>query len=250
MPDVSSPDRHTVTIDRRFRGPVASGNGGVSAGLAAAALSGSVAVRLHIPPPVDVPLTIHEDEDVVTVLRGETIVMDCRAAEVPIGLPVTGRDLEEVLAATFDRGPGEVPQDHAAPECFVCGPRDDGLRVFVRNLPGTEAWSTTWSPDESVAPDGQHAARHVLWGVLDCPAGMAVLRGPVDGDLPFFPALARLTARIDHDIPVGERVAVLAWPTSEDERRANAGTAIVGGDGTVLAMAYAEHARLPVDFAL
>jgi hypothetical protein len=143
-----------------------------------------------------------------------------------------------------------MPANHPAPECFVCGPRDDGLRIVVHILPDTDVWSTMWTPAVSVASDGRHVDEHVVWGALDCPAGAAVVHGPVDGELPFFPALVRLTASLDHPVAVGEPVAVLAWNEPSDERRDNAGTAIVNRGGRVLAHAYAEHARLPIDFAM
>lgn len=241
----------TVTIDRRFRGPVASGNGGVSAGLAASLIDGSTAVRLRMPPPIETALLVREeDDDGVSLLLGERVVMEARPAAVPVAVPLEGVDLADLLARTFEHGANEVPTDHAAPECFVCGPRDDGLRIIVRNIPDTDVWSSVWTPDGSVTRDGRYVEDHVLWGVLDCPAGAAVVRAPVVGELPFFPALVRLTASLHHPVAVGESVAVLAWNEPSDDRRDNAGTAIVDRDGRVLAQAYAEHARLPIDFAM
>lgn len=240
----------TVTIDRRFRGPVGSGNGGVSAGMAARLVDGPAAVRLRMPPPIDTPLAVRKEDDGVLLVLDEQVVMDARPATVPVAVPVDGADLEDVLARTFERGTNDVPANHPAPECFVCGPRADGLQIVVRNLPNTDVWTSVWTPDTSVASDGRHVDEHVLWGALDCPAGMAVVRGPVIGELPFFPALVRLTASLRHPVSVGEPVAVLAWNEPSDERRDNAGTAIVTRDGRILAHAYAEHARLPTDFAM
>ena len=42
----------TIRIERRFRGPPNSGNGGYSAGRLAAFIDGSAAVTLHMPPPL------------------------------------------------------------------------------------------------------------------------------------------------------------------------------------------------------
>lgn len=239
----------TITIDRRFRGPATSGNGGVSAGLAARHVDGPAAVRLRVPPPLDTALAVRVAGDGVAVVLDEQVVLEARPATVPVGVPVDGAELEDIVARTFARGANAVPLDHPAPECFVCGPRDDGLRVSVAALPGTDVWSSVWTPVAAVANDGRHVDEHVVWGVLDCPAGMAVVRGPVVGELPFFPALTQLTAALRHPVVVGEPVAVLAWNEASDERRANAGTAIVDRGGRVLAHAYAEHARLPSDFA-
>ena len=240
----------TIVIDRRFRGPVASGNGGVSAGLAASLLEGSAAVRLRMPPPIDTALAVRDIDDGVALMLDEQVVMEARPAEVPVAVPLNGADLDDVVGRTIERGANEMLASHPAPECFVCGPRDDGLRIIVRNLADTEVWSSVWTPDVSVASDGQHVDDHVLWGVLDCPAGMAVVHGPVVDELPFFPALMRLTASLRSRVPVGEPVAVLAWNEPSDDRRVNAGTAIVDHDGRILAHAYAEHARLPADFAM
>lgn len=239
-----------MVIDRRFRGPVASGNGGVSAGLAASLVEGPAAVQLRMPPPLDTSMVVRDLDDGIALLLDEQIVIEARSAQVPVAVPLDGADLEDVLARTFERGANPMLTSHPAPECFVCGPRDDGLRLIVRNLPGTEIWSSVWTPDVSVATDGRYVDDHVLWGVLDCPAGMAVVRGPVIDELPFFPALTRLTASLHARVAVGESVAVLAWNEPSDARRVNAGTAILDDDNRVLAHAYVEHARLPIDFAV
>jgi hypothetical protein len=222
----------------------------VCAGLAASLIDGPAAVRLRVPPPIDTVLAVREVGEGIAVVAGHRIVMEARPGSVSSAVPLGGADLEAVLARTFERGTNEVPRDHPAPECFVCGPRDDGLRIIVRNVSDTAVWSSVWVPDASVASDGRHVDDHVVWGALDCPAGMAVVRGPVIGEPPFFPALVRLTASLHHPVTVGEPLAVLAWNEPSDDRRDNAGTAIVDPDGRILAHGYAEHARLPVDFAM
>jgi hypothetical protein len=240
----------TIMIDRRFRGPVASGNGGVSAGMAASFVEGPAAVRLRMPPPLETALVVGKTDDGVALMLGAQVVMEARPSHVPVAVPLEGAHLDDVLAQTFELGANEMPATHPAPECFVCGRRDDGLRIIVRNLPNTDIWSSVWTPDVSVASDGRFVDGHVVWGVLDCPAGMAVVHAPVSGELPFFPALVRLTASLGHPVAVGEPVAVLGWNEPSGDGRDNAGTAIVDRDGRVLAHAYAEHARLPIDFAM
>jgi hypothetical protein len=64
----------------------------------------------------------------------------------------------------------------------------------------------------------------------------------------FFPALASFTVDLQHPLPVDYPVAVLGWLINEDERRVNGGTAIIDADGTVIARAHAQHARLPLVF--
>lgn len=234
-----------VRIDRRFRGPVASGNGGVSAGLAAALVGAPATVRLRRPPPIDVPLRVQRDDGLVRVVDDDGAVLEAREHVHPVSPPIDA----DVLERTFQRGTLPVPSDHLAPECFVCGPRPDGLRLAPRHLPGTELWTTVWVPDETVAgPDGT-VMDHVVWGALDCPAGFAVSRAGIE-EPTFFPALADLTASLEGPLPVGDPVAVVAWRVSADDRRVNGAVALVDEDGDVLASSFAAHARLPLDFAL
>lgn len=233
----------TILIDRRFRGPRQSGNGGVSAGLAAAFIDGPASVRLRRPPPIETPLHVAQDGEGVAVLADGETVLEAAAADLEIEVPIDGR----LLDGAFQRGTVRTPEGWAAPHCFVCGPRDDGLGIAPDLLGDNGICATVWTPDDSVSTDGESVDDHVVWGALDCPAGIAVTGGH-DAELTYFPALVRLTARLEQPVRVGEPVVVIGWPESEDERRVNGGTAIVARDGTLLASAYAEHARLPLDF--
>jgi hypothetical protein len=177
-------------------------------------------------------------------MDADEVVLEAAGAIHPVDLPVD----PDILLRTFTRGTTPVPKDYAVPGCFVCGSREDGLRICPHHLLGTEVWATVWIPDASASADGVTVDPHIVWGALDCPAGIAVVRyGLVEPK--FFPALARLTANLDHPLPVGHPVAVFGWLIDEDERRINGGTAIVDADGTVFASAYAQHAQLPLDFA-
>ena len=234
----------TLTIDRRFRGPRRSGNGGVSAGLAARFLDGPATVRLRRPPPLDRPLTVRRGSADVQVMDGDELVLQARPAGE--GVEVTADPA--LLLRTFDRGAMPVPEGHAAPECFVCGPRDDGLRIYPTALEGTELWATVWIPGGSVSSDGRQVDPHVVWGALDCPAGFAVVRAG-RAPLTHFPALTELTVALDHPVRVGEPVAVWGWSDGQDENHVDGATAIVTADGDVCATGYARHALVPVDFA-
>ena len=139
-----------------------------------------------------------------------------------------------------------MPEDWLAPECFVCGPRTDGLRICPHHLPETEVWATVWIPDESVSANGA-TVDPTSFGVLDCPAGIAVTQTGLAAPS-FFAALTNLTAQLKHPIHLGTPVAVYGWFIDEDERRINGGTVILAGDGTILATAYAQHAQLPLNF--
>lgn len=162
----------TLTIDRRFRGPRRSGNGGGSAGLAAGSLDGPATVRLRRPPPLDRPLTVQRRSADVQIMDGNEPVVHARPASDGVAATVD----HELLQRTFARGTTPVPEGHAAPACFVCGPRDDGLGICPTALEGTELWATVWIPGGSVSSDGRQVDPHVVWGALDCPAGFAVVR--------------------------------------------------------------------------
>jgi hypothetical protein len=176
-------------------------------------------------------------------MDGDEVVLEVAGGTHPVEVPVD----TDILRRAFERGTTPLPEPHFAPECFVCGPREDGLRICPQNLPGTEVWATLWIPDTSVSADGVTVDPHIVWGALDCPAGIAVCRvGLVEPE--FFAALATFTASLEHPLTVDRPVAVLGWPIDEDHRRVNGGAAIVDANGTVFASAYAQHARLPLDF--
>lgn len=234
----------TLTIDRRFRGPRRSGNGGVSAGLAAAFLGGPATVSLRRPPPLDRPLTVQCESAEVLILDGAEPVLHARPASERVEPAVDRR----LLQRTFERGTTPVPEDHAAPECFVCGPRDDGLGICPAALDGTNLWATVWSPERSVSSDGRQVDPHVVWGALDCPAGFAVVRAG-RAPLTHFPALTEFTVTIDHPLRVGQPVAVWGWSTGGNDDHVDGATAIIDADGVVCATGYARHALLPADFA-
>jgi len=187
---------------------------------------------------------VHRESDDVRVMDGEELVLHARPATETVEVTVD----DELLQRTFDRGAIPVPQGHPAPECFVCGPRADGLGIFTGAMDGIELWATVWIPDRSVSSDGVHVDPQVVWGALDCPAGIAVVhhgRAP----LTHFPALTELRVTIEHPVQVGQPVAVWGWPSSQDEDHVDGGTAIIDADGVVRATGYARHTLLPVDFA-
>lgn len=236
-------DSETITIDPHFTGPSASGNGGVSAGLAAALLNKPAQVRLRRPPPLGRPLQVQRSEGEIQVVDAGDAVLIATEGTHPVDVPVDS----DVLARTLERGPTAVFNDHTAPECYVCGHRSDGLRVCPHRLPDTDILATVWTPDASVSSNGRTVDPHIVWGALDSPAGFAVTRYGVE-PMTFFAALTRMTTDIVQPVRVDHPVAVFGWLIDQDERRINGGTAIVVPDGTVLATAHCQHARLPVAF--
>ena len=201
-----------MAIDRRFRGPKDSGNGGYSAGLFAAAHGGSVVeVTLRLPPPLETPLVLAGGE----ILDGDRVVATVRDAEVGISAPdpVTYADADAAAQPDL-RSP--------FPECFVCGfarEPGDGLRIHAGPLDGTRGVAATWVP----APDT--VGEEFVWAALDCPGAYAtgaLGRGTV--------LLGRLAARVDRVPEAGERCVVAGWHVGSDGRKHHAGTALWAGD--------------------
>ena len=73
-----------MIIERRFRGPESSGNGGYTCGLFATALvNGDAEVTLRVPPPLDTPLRV----DGLNIYDGQTLVAEVRPTTVELELP-------------------------------------------------------------------------------------------------------------------------------------------------------------------
>src|SRR5436190_22684591 len=85
-----------IVIDRRFRGPKDSGNGGYSCGLFAGGREAEVTLRL--PPPLETPL---RDED-GAILAGEALVAEVRAGRVDLEPPAPLSWADAVAAQSPD----------------------------------------------------------------------------------------------------------------------------------------------------
>src|SRR5687767_3790647 len=118
-----------VVIDRRFRGPPESANGGYACGVVAAHLepSPAVEVTLRAPPALDRPLTVEVRDRGARLLDGADLVAEGEPAAAPQVEPPGPISLEEAERA---RAGSPMQHQHPYPSCFVCSPaRDDGLRV-------------------------------------------------------------------------------------------------------------------------
>jgi hypothetical protein len=166
-----------VTIPAQFNGPLHSGNGGYVAGLLAAELPapGAVTSTLHVPPPLDVPLTWERAADEVRLLTaGGAVVGTARPGAFTRDVPAC--PTAEEAAAGLEHYPGfeHHPFDH----CFTCGTaRDDGdgLRLFAGPVEPAEPGRTAapWAPHEAFAGADRSVATPVAWAALDCPGGWA-----------------------------------------------------------------------------
>ena len=124
-----------ITFPRLYRGPLTSANGGYACGrLAAFVGAEEVEVTLRLPPPLDRPLAVERDGNVVRLLDGDALVAEAREAGVDVEPPdpISLVDAEDARAHHVrDYGPDFR-------ECFVCGDRDDGLRIWAGPVAGRE----------------------------------------------------------------------------------------------------------------
>jgi hypothetical protein len=213
-----------IAIDRRFRGPQSSGNGGYTSGLVAGLLDAhTVEVTLRLPPPLETPMQVERDGDAVRILDGERLIVEARPAELELDLP------EPVSFAEASRLSAAHPDDpeHPFPGCFTCGParaEGDGLRLKAAPV-GDGRLAAPWRPPSNDL--------ELIWAALDCPGAFAVNPGFARG----LTVLGRLTARVLEAPRTGDELVVVAWPLGGgDERRLHAGTVVFRGE---MPLAYA-----------
>jgi hypothetical protein len=226
-----------VIIERRFRGPPDSANGGYACGTVAAFVEPSPAVEatLRAPPPLNTPLSIGREGGGARMRHGETLVAEARAVGVPdleVPEPVSAQDAESA------RGDSPLHQSHPFPQCFVCGsdrPPGDGLGVICGPVPGRELIAAPWETDQSMAGDDGKVRSELVWSVLDCPSGQAIMLAPGAG----VTVLGRLTGVIGERLAAGRTYVAIGWPIGRDGRKIHSATAILGPDGEPVAMARA-----------
>ena len=212
-----------LVIERKFRGPAESANGGYTCGVLASFMHGPTEVTLRRPPPLDRPLEV-ATEGALELRDADDVVAEAAQAELELEVPEP-ISFEEAAAAALPEG----DKESVFPECFVCGwAREDGLRIFAGPVEGGDLVAATWVPREEAI------SSEFVWAALDCPGAYAVHFG-VRG----YPVLGRLTARVEHLPHPGERCIVLGWPLGEEGRKLYAGTALYGEDGRVLGSARA-----------
>jgi hypothetical protein len=228
----------TVVIDRRFRGPPQSGNGGYTAGLAARALGSPVVeVTLLAPPPLDTALTVAIDGPEIALVHDGRELVRARTASLDFEPPPAPAMID--AAAARGRYVG-LREPHIVPGCFVCGPErapGDGLRVFAGPLDprpgGTTGVAATWLPDDDLTADDGLVGKEFLWAALDCPSYFALPRANA------FPALlGRMTGEVRERPRAGEPLTVAAWAAGSEGRKHNARSAVYGADGRLIAKAH------------
>jgi hypothetical protein len=212
-----------LVIDRKFRGPTESANGGYTCGLLASFMHGPAEVTLRLPPPLERPLEV-VTEGPLELRDGEEVVAEAAAAELELDVP-DPIAFEEAAAAALPEG----DRESVFPECFVCGwAREDGMRIYPGPVGGRDVFAATWVPRPDLI------SSEFVWAALDCPGAYALHFGQRGN-----PVLGRLAARVEHLPHAGERCVVLGWPLGEDGRKLYAGTALFGEDGRTLGTARA-----------
>jgi hypothetical protein len=213
-----------ITFPRRFRGPLASANGGYAAGrLALFCDADDVEVTLRLPPPLDRALEVRPTDGGVALLDGDSVVAEARPGSVDADPPAPVSLAEAEEAAARHVGVGS----ELFRECFVCGVRHehDGLEIYAGPVDGREPLhAAPWTVGES-GPE-------IVWAAIDCPGAYAVGvegRGEI--------VLGRMTAGVRRVPEVGEQCVVMSWPLGEDGRKLFAGTALMTEAGDLLAKA-------------
>ena len=227
----------TLTIDRRFRGPAQSGNGGYVCGRIARHVPGTATVRLAIPPPLDTPLHVDVTDGVARLMSGTTLVGEGRAAQLDIDPPLP----VSFEAATVSSKQYHGFKQHTFPQCFVCGPArkpGDGLRIFAGPAEGRDVVAAPWVVDESL---GTPTSNDFLWAALDCPSGFA-LWSPLEGTTV---VLGQLTASIRGQVQPGDKCVAMGWPLQVEGRKRLAGSAVFSEQGELIAVARAIWIEVP-----
>jgi hypothetical protein len=219
-----------VTIDRRFRGPPDSGNGGYVAGLLARALGGSdCVVTLHLPPPLGQEMEIRATDDGVALFDDERLVASALPGKPDIDVPPPP-SLEQAREAD-QRFVGLTR--HNFPGCFVCGPdrsEGDGLRIFTGPMASGRV-AGSWTPDGNLADAKGMVRSEFLWAGLDCPGYFSVEQAAG------LALLGRMTASVERTPAAGEPLIVTGWPIASDGRKHHVGTALHDARGNLVACA-------------
>lgn len=230
-----------VVIERRFRGPPDSANGGYTCGLLAGFVEPDrvVEVTLRAPPPLDRPLRVEADGGGARLLDGEAVVAEARpTAEPDVSLPeeVT---LEQAEAA---RRGSPAQRDHPYPTCFVCGPDrepEDGLRVTCGPVGGRGVVAAPWRTHEWMS-NGRGVRPELIWSVLDCPSGLAGMLVPELG----LTVLGRLTAVLRRTAEPDRSYVAVGWPIERERRKLHSGSAILDPEGEPIAVGRATWIEL------
>jgi hypothetical protein len=220
-----------VVIERRFRGPPDSAQGGYACGLVAERVEGSCAtVSLRLPPPLERPLELRGNGDgTVSLLDGDQLVADGEPADLELDVP------DPVLLEEAEHASAASPwaDRHPFPSCFGCGPersQEDAVAVEMGPVGGGELFAGAWTPAPDFASEDGVVDPVYVWAALDCPtAAPAFLHdaGPS--------VLGRLTGRLLAPVRAAQPHTVVAWLLGHEGRKHRGAAAIHGPDGELCA---------------
>jgi hypothetical protein len=234
----------SVVIGRRFNGPPNTANGGYACGCLARALgdgAGAVEVNLRRPPPLEEPLDVAVEGEGARLLAGADVVVEGGAISADtLGEPAGPVAVDEARAA--EPGSFYLSPTHPFPTCFVCGPRrdvGDGLRIFPAPLGGEGLFAAVWTPPADLARADGTVPAEIVWAALDCPTSAPGMNkpGPDGKMLPI--VLARLAVEIAGEVRAGADHVITSWEVGRDGRKREAGAALYGAGGELLARARA-----------
>jgi hypothetical protein len=228
----------SIFIASRFNGPPDSANGGYACGLIAVATDASVSVRLHRPPPLEVPLLVEPTGPGRWQVRDQAeVVATATETEVRLELPVPPDYLQALDLSKHYVG----FEAHSFPTCFVCGPRrraGDGLRIFPGAVASGRGVAAPWLPHPSLGDAAGKVRPEFVWAALDCPGAFAVMTG--NRTL----VLGEFAVHIDRLPPVEKPCVVMGWPMESAGRKHRAGTALFDEDGSPVARGIATWIEL------
>jgi hypothetical protein len=229
----------TITVPADLNGPVGSANGGVAAGLLGELIEGATRVRLFHPPPLGRSMQIRETASGVEALYEGEVAMAASPGRLDLHPPVVTQEEARAASAPF--------VGHSAVTCVVCGPEHPhGLQLYPGPVGAGPVHATTWVPPVWVGDGTGFVRSEIVWGALDCPAAIMLLRHyPGEG---MFPALGTITAEIVEPLRVGDTYTVEAWPRGRDGRKLYAGTAVVGVGGKVHAASDQVNIAMPSEW--
>jgi hypothetical protein len=240
----------TLRIAPRFNGPVASGNGGYSAGLAANLLGdGAAEATLRAAIPLNQTLRAHDADNGLDIMTDDAatriLVMSLKPVELfPPDVESPGLEAARVASQTF-----RTAEDHVLPTCFVCGPArapGDGLRIFtdwlqdpagVDNPNSFPIVAAPWTPTPDLLGADGRVAPEFLWAALDCPGAFAVDKQPI--------LLGRMAAKIVERPRAGRPIVAIAWAKGHERRKHFAGTALFSDTGDLLA--FSDQTWIQID---
>lgn len=245
----------------------------------------AITVNLRSPPPLDAPMALVETASAsgpgghqgLRMVLGETLVAAAEPAEPGLldgpAMALPEAPSFDAAAAAVAASPAFWPRVNSLvpgglgvhPICACCGAdvtADQGLRVFAAPVPGFAGVTAAWTPDAAFDDGRGLLPAELIWTALDCPGQFAWLEQAEDGSVINNALLGRFTVRIDAPVAIGEPCRVLGWRIDPPEpapgraeggapsRKFEAGTALIGADGTLRAIGRALWIRFdPARFA-